>query len=114
VLRRSQGAPAPADAIPARLCAGTIEVDVPARDVRVGGEPAALTVREFDLLVFLMAHPRTVFRREELLERVWGYTFGDVSTVTVHVRRLREKVEQDPATPSHIRTVWGVGYRFEP
>jgi DNA-binding response OmpR family regulator len=114
VLRRSQGAPAPAGSTPATLSAGDIEVDVGARDVRVGGAPAALTVREFDLLVFLMAHPRTVFRREELLERVWGYTFGDVSTVTVHVRRLREKVEQDPATPSHIRTVWGVGYRFEP
>ena len=55
-----------------------------------------------------------MFRREELLERVWGYTFGDVSTVTVHVRRLREKVERDPAAPDHIQTVWGVGYRLEP
>ena len=79
-----------------------------------GDRPVSLTVREFDLLVFLMLHPRRVFRREDLLEHVWGYTFGDTSTVTVHVRRLREKVEADPSTPVHIQTVWGVGYRFEP
>jgi DNA-binding response OmpR family regulator len=114
VLRRAQGAPSGVEALPARLSAGSIEVDVSAREVEVGGQPAALTVREFDLLVFLMAHPRRVFRREELLDRVWGYTFGDLSTVTVHVRRLREKVERDPSMPQHIKTVWGVGYRFEP
>jgi DNA-binding response OmpR family regulator len=74
----------------------------------------SLTAREFDLLAFLVTHPHRVFRREELLERVWGYTFGDTSTVTVHVRRLREKVEADPSHPQRIRTVWGVGYRFEP
>jgi DNA-binding response OmpR family regulator len=114
VLRRSQGALTDADSTPPALTAGHIEVDVAARETRVEGQPTALTVREFDLLVFLMAHPRKVFRREELLERVWGYTFGDMSTVTVHVRRLREKVERDPASPRHIQTVWGVGYRFEP
>ena len=61
-----------------------------------------------------MLHPHQVLRREDLLERVWGYTFGDTSTVTVHVRRLREKIEPEPSTPERIRTVWGVGYRFEP
>jgi len=73
----------------------------------------SLTVREFDLLAFLMSHPGRAFRRSELLEMVWGWTFGDQSTVTVHVRRLREKIEKDPANPQRIVTVWGVGYRFE-
>jgi DNA-binding response OmpR family regulator len=79
----------------------------------VGDEQVALTAREFELLVYLMSHPRSVFTREELMERVWGYTHGDKSTVTVHVRRLREKVELDPADPQHVVTVWGVGYRFD-
>jgi DNA-binding response OmpR family regulator len=74
----------------------------------------ALTSREFDLLVHFMRHPRRAFRREQLLEQVWGFAYGDTSTVTVHVRRLREKVEADPAEPRHVCTVWGVGYRFEP
>ena len=78
------------------------------------GEVVALTAREFELLAFLMRNPNRAFRREELLEKVWGYTFGDTSTVTVHVRRLREKVEVDPSEPRHLATVWGVGYRFEP
>jgi DNA-binding response OmpR family regulator len=99
---------------PPVLIAGDLNVDVPAREVSVGGESVSLTVREFDLLAFLMLHPNQVFRREELLERVWGYTFGDTSTVTVHVRRLREKVESDPARPTRIHTVWGVGYKFLP
>jgi DNA-binding response OmpR family regulator len=99
---------------PRLLQAGTLSIDVPARDVRNEGHPIALTVREFDLLVFLMRHPHQVFRREDLLERVWGYSFGDTSTVTVHVRRLREKVEAEPSAPKRIQTVWGVGYRFEP
>jgi DNA-binding response OmpR family regulator len=73
----------------------------------------ALTVREFDLLAFLMRHPARVLRRAELLDAVWGWTFGDQSTVTVHMRRLREKVEDDPAQPKRILTVWGVGYRYE-
>ena len=73
-----------------------------------------LTAREFELLAYLMRNPNRAFRREELLESVWGYTFGDTSTVTVHVRRLREKIEADPGAPRHLVTVWGVGYRFEP
>jgi DNA-binding response OmpR family regulator len=74
----------------------------------------ALTVREFDLLAYLMTHPRRAFNRADLLQRVWHWNFGDQSTVTVHVRRLREKVESDPQKPSRIVTVWGVGYRYEP
>ena len=77
------------------------------------GEPLALTGREFDLLRFLLAHPGTAFSRDELLEQVWGWSFGDQSTVTVHVRRLREKVEPDPTRPVRLLTVWGVGYRWE-
>jgi DNA-binding response OmpR family regulator len=82
--------------------------------VTVRGGPVALTALEFDLLAFLMSHPGRVFQREELLEAVWNYTFGDTSTVTVHIRRVREKVEPDPSSPAMIQTVWGVGYRFEP
>ena len=78
------------------------------------GQPIALTVKEFDLLVHLARHPRQAFRREELLETIWGFSYGDTSTVTVHVRRLREKIERDPSKPRHVRTIWGVGYRFEP
>jgi DNA-binding response OmpR family regulator len=115
VLRRAEGHIGDVAGNGSReLQAGDLSVDVQAREVRLAGEPLSLTVREFDLLVFLMQHPRHVFRREELLERVWGYTFGDTSTVTVHVRRLREKVEDDPSSPRYVQTVWGVGYRFEP
>jgi DNA-binding response OmpR family regulator len=115
VLRRAEGHAGDAHPEGSRLlCAGDLAVDVPAREVRLGQDLLPLTVREFDLLVFFMMHPRQVFRREDLLERVWGYTFGDTSTVTVHVRRLREKVEADPSSPKRIQTVWGVGYRFEP
>ena len=80
----------------------------------LGGELVTLTAKEFDLLHYLMRHPRRAFCREDLLAAVWGYGYGDTSTVTVHVRRLREKVEKDPSDPQRIRTVWGVGYRFEP
>jgi len=92
---------------------GALTVDVARRVARLHGAELALTVREFDLLVFLMRHPSRAFRRGELLEAVWGWTFGDQSTVTVHVRRLREKIERDPAAPRRILTVWGVGYRYE-
>jgi DNA-binding response OmpR family regulator len=95
------------------LVAGDLVVDPAAHEVRRRGRLVSLTAREFDLLCFLAQRPRQVFRREELLEQVWGYTYGDTSTVTVHVRRLREKVELDPARPQHIATVWGIGYRFE-
>jgi DNA-binding response OmpR family regulator len=89
-------------------------VDGSARRAVLGGRELALTVREFDLLAFLVRHPGQAFSRAELLERVWGWNFGDQSTVTVHVRRLREKVERDPTNPRRIVTVWGVGYRYDP
>jgi two-component system, OmpR family, response regulator ResD len=91
-----------------------LQIDLGAREARVHGELAMLTAREFELLAFLARRPRQVFRRDELLEHVWGYTYGDTSTVTVHIRRLREKIEDDPSTPRLITTVWGVGYRFDP
>jgi len=108
VLRRVARPPAP----PETLTDGDLVVDVARRVAHRGGEPLALTVREFDLLVFLMRNPGRAFTRAQLLEAVWGWTFGDQSTVTVHVRRLREKVEHDPADPKRILTVWGVGYRY--
>jgi DNA-binding response OmpR family regulator len=114
VLRRT-GAPLPAVGPgPTVLEAGGVTIDVAAHEVRRGDEVLPLTAREFELLVHLVRHPRRAFRREELLERVWGSRHGDTSTVTVHVRRLREKIERDPAAPSHVVTVWGVGYRWEP
>jgi DNA-binding response OmpR family regulator len=95
------------------LAAGPLTVDPLARRATREGRELALTNRELDLLVFLMAHPGQAFSRAELMREVWGWTFGDQSTVTVHVRRLREKVETDPRTPTLIQTVWGVGYRLE-
>ncbi|WUU81192.1 response regulator transcription factor [Streptomyces cellulosae] len=89
-------------------------VDPGARKAVKHGVELALTVREFDLLSFFLAHPGRAFTREELMRDVWGWDFGDLSTVTVHVRRLRGKVEDDPARPRLVRTVWGVGYRFDP
>jgi DNA-binding response OmpR family regulator len=111
VLRRAHSAPA--EVPPEVLRDGELEVDVAARVARLAGTELPLTVREFDLLTFLLRHPGRAFSRAELLERVWGWTFGDHSTVTVHVRRLREKVEENPAGPRRIATVWGVGYRYE-
>lgn len=112
VLRRAGGAtPNPGPGI---VEADGLVIDLGARDVRVRDNPITLTAREFDLLAFLARHPRHAFRREELLERVWGYTYGDTATVTVHVRRLREKIERDPSAPERLTTVWGVGYRFDP
>jgi DNA-binding response OmpR family regulator len=110
VLRRSATRPAP---VPETLRDGGLELDVARRSARLDGQELSLTVREFDLLAFLMRHPGRAFRRGELLEAVWGWTFGDQSTVTVHVRRLREKIEADPASPHRLLTVWGVGYRYE-
>lgn len=113
VLRRAAGPLAGAvPGLPTRLHDGDLEVDVIGRQVVVAGIDAPLTAREFDLLVFLMRHPGHAFRREELLQRVWGYAYGDTSTVTVHIRRLREKVELDPGAPTRIGTVWGVGYKW--
>jgi DNA-binding response OmpR family regulator len=108
VLRRVARPPAP----PETLTDGDLVVDVARRVAHRVGEPLALTVREFDLLVYLLRNPGRAFTRAQLLEAVWGWTFGDQSTVTVHVRRLREKIEDDPADPKRILTVWGVGYRY--
>jgi DNA-binding response OmpR family regulator len=113
VLRRSVRGSEPA-APPETLRDAGLVVDVARRTARLDGRDLGLTVREFDLLVFFMRNPGRAFRRSELLDAVWGWTFGDQSTVTVHVRRLREKIESDPAAPTRIVTVWGVGYRWEP
>lgn len=94
---------------------GELAIDPGARIVTCGGEAVALTAREFDLLLFLARHPRQAFTREQLMEHVWQYAFyTDTSTVTVHIRRLRAKLEGDPEAPRWIETVWGVGYRFAP
>jgi DNA-binding response OmpR family regulator len=114
VLRRARGPLAAAPEPTRVLVDGDLEVDITARQARRAGEVVSLTAREFELLAFLMRNPNRAFRREELLERVWGYSFGDTSTVTVHIRRLREKVEDDPSAPRYLATVWGVGYRFVP
>ena len=108
VLRR--GTPAE----PARLRFGPVEMDMDSRTVSRGSQEVKLTAREFDLLWFMASHPGQVFTRERLLDNVWGADFaGDPSTVTVHIRHLREKIEADPAEPQHLITVWGVGYRLE-
>jgi DNA-binding response OmpR family regulator len=113
VLRRTAGK-LPSTDDSGILHAGSLEMDLRSHEVRANGRDVALTALEFELLAFLMLHPHQAFRREQVLERVWGYTFGDTSTVTVHVRRIREKVEPDPSDPRYIKTVWGIGYRFEP
>jgi len=90
-------------------------IDPMGRRVTVGGEEAQLTVREYDLLLFLARHPSQVFSRDQLMDAVWQYSFyTDTSTVTVHMRRLRSKIEADPSRPERLQTVWGVGYRFQP
>ena len=90
-----------------------LEIDPNTREVAVRGEPVALTAREFDLLYHLASQPKRVFTRDQLMEAVWGYTFAaETSTVTVHMRRLREKIEPDPTQPRYLHTVSGVGYRF--
>ncbi|QNS02595.1 response regulator transcription factor [Streptomyces xanthii] len=96
------------------LRAAGLAVDPAARRATRDGAELALTLREFDLLAFFLRHPGRAFSREDLMREVWGWEFGDLSTVTVHIRRLRGKVEDDPARPRLIQTVWGVGYRFEP
>jgi two-component system, OmpR family, phosphate regulon response regulator PhoB len=98
-----------------RLTFDGLVIDSSSREVTRGGEPLRLTAREFDLLWFMASHPRRVFAREQLMRRVWGYSAAvDTGTVTVHMRRLREKIEEDPSRPRHLETVWGVGYRFSP
>ena len=113
VLRRASGA-VDARFEATRLCFGDLELDTATHEVRLSGSVVELTAKEFDLLTHLMRYPRRAFRREELLEQVWGFDYGDTSTVTVHVSRLREKIEADPGEPRYVSTVRGVGYRFEP
>ena len=92
-----------------------LQINKGARQVALGGVGVELTAKEFDLLYFLASNPNQVFTREQLLDKVWDYAyFGDSSTVTVHIRRLREKIERDPMRPRYVKTVWGVGYKFEP
>ncbi|MGH3949280.1 MAG: response regulator transcription factor [Pseudonocardiaceae bacterium] len=111
VLRRARSvAQSLAAAVPAD---GGIRLDLVGRRATVDGNELSLTIREFDLLAFFLSHQGKVFTRVELLEQVWGWDFGDHSTVTVHVRRLREKIEADPANPARLATVWGVGYRYD-
>jgi DNA-binding response OmpR family regulator len=111
VLRRTDSAPELEEPIEF----DELVLDPVARRVTVRGEEAQLTVREYDLLLHFMRHPGQVFSRDQLMDSVWGYSFyTDTSTVTVHVRRLRAKIEADPSNPRWLQTVWGVGYRFQP
>jgi DNA-binding response OmpR family regulator len=115
VLRRSgvDGGGAGAEQVLPKT--GALEIDPNARETSIHGSRVELTPKEFDLLSFFAENPRTVFSRARLLEEVWDIAYaGDPSTVTVHIRRLREKIERDPSEPAHLLTVWGVGYRFEP
>lgn len=110
VLRRyHHGALAPQDAI---LDFGHFAIDARAREVRIDGQPMAFAAREYDLLLWLAEHPRQVFTHEQIFERFWG-DVGDRHTVAVHINKIRQKVEPDPAQPQFIVTVWGVGYRFQ-
>ncbi|ATL27848.1 response regulator transcription factor [Streptomyces formicae] len=110
VLRRTR----PGGAQGRPLAAAGLTADPASRRATKDGAELALTLREFDLLAFFLAHPGHAYGREDLMREVWGWDFGDLSTVTVHVRRLRGKIEKDPARPQLIQTVWGVGYRFDP
>ncbi|MGH3006137.1 MAG: response regulator [Gaiellaceae bacterium] len=111
VLRRT----APSVGKAERLSFDELDIDAPTREVTKNGDPLRLTAKEFDLLWFMANHPRQVFSRDQLMDRVWGYEAAlDTGTVTVHIRRLREKIEDDPSRPRFLQTVWGVGYRFHP
>ena len=112
VLRRG-AAPGAGTEVSPPLRSGRIEVDVAARRACRDGRELSLTVREFDLLAFFMTHPGQAFTRAELMKRVWGWSFGDQSTVTVHVRRIRDKVEEEPSSPLLLRTVRGIGYCWD-
>jgi len=112
VLRRAGTIAGPTVALE-QVVDGDLVIEPGARKATLRGELLSLTAREFDLLVFLMNHEGTAFTRDDLLSKVWGWDFGDHSTVTVHVRRLREKIEKNPAEPRRIATVWGVGYRYD-
>ncbi|MFD3165912.1 response regulator [Herpetosiphon sp. NSE202] len=113
VLRRVQPQPDAPPPDERTIELGALRIDPRTRDVQVAGKSISLTAREFDLLYFLARHRERVFTRDQLMELVWGYTFSaDTSTVTVHIRRLREKIEDDPTAPRYLQTVWGVGYKL--
>ena len=112
LLRRSERLGA-SSMLPRMVAAGGLSVDLHARTAQIRGEALSLTHREFDLLAYLMTHREEAFTKEALMRRVWGWDFGDTSTVTVHVRRLREKIERDPSDPKLVVTVRGTGYRFD-
>ena len=98
-----------------RLTFDGLDIDARTREVTKDGDSLRLTAKEFDLLWFMANHPRQVFSRDQLMDRVWGYEAAlDTGTVTVHIRRLREKIEDDPSRPRFLQTIWGVGYRFDP
>jgi DNA-binding response OmpR family regulator len=112
-LPRSREPSRPTDA--EKIVAGDLDIDPRSREVRRGGKRLHLTPKEFDLLHVLAAEPGRVFSRIDLLDELWDFSFdGDPATVTVHVRRLREKIEKDASAPRHLVTVWGAGYRFDP
>lgn len=114
VLRRSKPAQQAAAVVAEPIVAGDLRIDPAGRRVTRRGEEVQLTQKEFDLLLYLASSPGTVFSRDQLMSAVWGHDFyTDTSTVTVHVRRLRQKLETDPAEPDFVQTVWGVGYRFD-
>ncbi|CAN5346286.1 response regulator transcription factor [soil metagenome] len=111
VLRRSDTE----SSAPHRLAFEGLELDAETREVRRDGRELRLTMKEFEVLWFLASHPRKVFSRDQLMSRIWGYEAAlDTGTVTVHIRRLREKIEENPSRPRYLQTVWGVGYRFTP
>jgi len=115
IMRRLEVTTVPAMTLDGVLHIGALVISPQTRSVKRDGQPMDVTTKEFDLLYFLARRPRQVFTRHQLLDQVWDFTYyGDPSTVTVHIRRLREKVERDPANPHHIKTVWGIGYKFEP
>jgi DNA-binding response OmpR family regulator len=120
VMRRVKRASAPSrelspTASERPLTFGELVIDAPSRTVKVSGKDVPLTVKEFDMLYLLAQHPRQVYTREQLLDRIWGGAeYIDPGTVTVHIRRVREKIESDPSKPARLLTVWGVGYKFEP
>jgi DNA-binding response OmpR family regulator len=119
VMRRIKRASSPGDQAPASnerpLTFGELVIDAPSRTVTLAGKDIPLTAKEFDMLYLLAQHPRQVYTREQLLNRVWGGAeYIDPGTVTVHIRRVREKIESNPSNPIRLLTVWGVGYKFEP
>jgi len=110
LLLRANAAP-----LRGRFAFGAVTIEASGRDVRKSGEPVKLTLKEFDLLHTLVSHPGRVFTRHELMDRIWGYSAAlETGTLTVHIRRLRAKLEDEPSRPRFLETVWGVGYRFTP